>query len=155
MPRPYTALLFESQAEEAARFYVSIFPNSKVHNVDHYPADAGEMAGQVLAVNYELDGVNYLAINGVPGKPFSEAVSQVVPCKDQAEIDHYWDALIAGGGKPSQCGWLEDQFGFSWQITPENMGELMSGGGDSEKAARCFGAMMKMSKIVIADIENA
>jgi predicted 3-demethylubiquinone-9 3-methyltransferase (glyoxalase superfamily) len=157
MPKITSCLWFDMKAEEAAEFYVSIFPNSKITNVARSPTDTpegGATAGQVLTVAFELDGKPYMGLNGGPLFKFSEAISFVIDCADQAEVDHYWEALLAGGGQESQCGWLKDRYGLSWQVTPRQLTELTTGP-DRAKAARVFAAMMKMVKIDIAALEAA
>jgi len=141
-------LWFKDNAEDAANFYVSVFKNSKIVEVIRY-GDAGPgPKGEVMLVNYELDGVTFTALNGNPEFPFNHAVSLVVHCEDQAEIDHYWEVLTADGGSEVACGWLKDKFGFSWQITPRNISELI------RKPAQ-MKAMMKMMKLDIATLEAA
>jgi predicted 3-demethylubiquinone-9 3-methyltransferase (glyoxalase superfamily) len=157
MPKITSCLWFDMKAEEAAEFYVSIFPNSKITNVARSPTDTpegGATAGEVLTVAFELDGKPYMGLNGGPLFKFSEAISFVIDCDDQAEVDHYWEALLAGGGQESQCGWLKDRYGLSWQVTPRQLTELTTGP-DRAKAARVFAAMMKMVKIDIAALEAA
>jgi predicted 3-demethylubiquinone-9 3-methyltransferase (glyoxalase superfamily) len=157
MPRITSCLWFDKQAEEAAEFYVSIFPNSKITNVARFPSDTPEAhakAGQVITVTFELDGKPYMGLNGGPDFKFSEAVSFIIDCDGQAEVDRYWDALLAGGGQESQCGWLKDRFGLSWQVTPRQLGELTSGP-DKQKAAKVFAAMMQMVKIDVAALRAA
>jgi predicted 3-demethylubiquinone-9 3-methyltransferase (glyoxalase superfamily) len=147
-------LWFDSQAEEAARFYVSIFPNSKVGEISHYGEAAPMPAGTVMTVGFELDGQAFTALNGGPHFKFNEAVSFVIHCKDQAEIDHYWNSLTAGGGKEVQCGWLTDRFGLSWQVTPDRLLELINDP-DGGVRQRVFSAMMQMIKLDLAQIEAA
>lgn len=154
MPKITPFLWFDTEAEEAAEFYVSVFPNSKITEIARYPEGSPGVAGSVMTVGFELDGKEYAALNGGPHFKFSEAVSLVVHCKDQAEVDRYWDGLLAGGGEPSQCGWLKDRYGFSWQITPDRLLELTTGP-DKARAKRVFDAMMKMVKIDIAALEEA
>src|SRR4026209_1907324 len=109
-------LWFDGQAEEAAKFYTEIFPNSSIDKISRSPADnPGPPAGAVLTVDFTLDGSRFIALNGGPDFHFSEAIAFSIDCEDQAEVDRYWDALIDGGGEPSQCGWLKDRFGLSWQ----------------------------------------
>lgn len=147
-------LWFDTQAEEAARFYTSIFPNSKIVNVAYY-GDAGPRPkGTVLTVTFELDGQTFTALNGGPQFPFTPAISFFVSCATQAEVDGLWDQLLGGGGKPMQCGWLTDKFGVSWQIVPEILPELLQGS-DAAKARRVMEAMMKMIKLDIAALERA
>ena len=141
-------LWFDSQAQEAANFYVSIFPNSKISEIVHAPADTPSgPKGSLLLVNFEINGQPFTALNGGPYFKISEAISFQVFCKDQQEIDSYWEKLSAVP-ESEQCGWLKDKFGVSWQIVPENIGELVK----SEEAMQTF---LKMHKIVIADLEKA
>ena len=141
-------LWFDSQAEEAMNLYVSIFKNSKVNNVSHGPD------GKVFSISFNLNGQEFMGMNAGPHHKFNEAVSFYVDCKDQAEVDEYWNKLIADGGQESQCGWLKDKFGVSWQIIPKQLGELM-GDPDPEKAQRTVQAMLKMQKIIVADLQKA
>ena len=153
MPDITPFLWFDNQAEEAANFYVSIFPNSKILNVMRNPGSAPGPEGSVLTVDFELDGARVTALNGGPNFTFSEAVSFVVDCEDQAEVDHYWDRLL-DGGTPSQCGWLKDRFGFSWQVTPRQIFETI-GGPDPAGRERAMAAMMQMTKLDVAKLEAA
>ena len=150
-------LWFDSQAEEAARFYTSIFDGSKIKTITHY-GDAGAQAsgrpkGSVMTVDFEIEGQKFVGLNGGPQFKFSEAISFVVNCKSQKEIDELWAKLTAGGGQPSVCGWLKDKFGLSWQIVPAKMDELMEG--DARKAERVMAALMKMTKIDLETLEKA
>lgn len=149
-------LWFDKQAEEAANFYVSLFPNAKVTRVSRYPDDApgGNRRGAVMTVEFEIDGVTFVALNGGPDFKFDEAISLSIDCADQAEVDRLWSALTAGGGQESVCGWCKDRFGLSWQVTPRRLTELMSDP-DPRRAKAAMGAMMKQKKIVIAEIEAA
>ena len=153
MPTITPFLWFDTAGEEAAEFYVSIFPNSKITRVLRYDDTFADRAGQVLTVDFELDGQSYVALNGGPQFTFSEAVSFMIHCADQAEVDYYWDKLV-DGGEPSMCGWLKDKFGFSWQVTPDRLPELLSDP-DPGRAKRAMAAMMTMVKIDIAAIEAA
>ena len=151
-------LWFDSQALEAANLYVSLFKNSKITNVARY-GDAGtevtgQASGTVMTVNFELDGQPVIALNGGPQFKFDEAFSFYVDCETQAEVDDLWAKLIANGGEESQCGWLKDKFGLSWQIVPQRLMELM-GDPDREKAGRVMEAMLKMKKIEVAGLEKA
>jgi predicted 3-demethylubiquinone-9 3-methyltransferase (glyoxalase superfamily) len=147
-------LWFDGQAEEAMNFYVSVFPNSKVGDVSRY-SDAGPgPKGQVMVASFQLDGRDFIALNGGPQFKFDEAISFVVNCETQAEVDYFWDKLTAGGGEESQCGWLKDKFGLSWQIIPRALGQLMSDP-DPVKANRVMQAMLQMVKIDIAALEKA
>ncbi len=145
-------LWFDSQAEEAANFYTSIFKNSKIGEIMRYPkaaeAVSGKPAGSVMTVAFELDGVKLLALNGGPLFKFSQAISMMIMCKDQAEVDHFWEKLTEGG-KEQPCGWLIDKFGVSWQVAPEGIDELLM---KSEKVMHLF---LKMRKIEIAPLEAA
>lgn len=153
MPRFVTSLWFDSQAEEAAEFYCSVFPDSEITNVTRY-TDAGPgEPGTAVTVDFTLDGNPFTGINGGPQFTFDEAVSILIECKDQAEVDHYWAALT-DGGEESQCGWLKDRFGFSWQVSPSELGALL-GDGDPERAKRAAEAMFAMRKIDIATIRAA
>jgi predicted 3-demethylubiquinone-9 3-methyltransferase (glyoxalase superfamily) len=154
MPHITPFLWFDTEAEEATNLYVSLFPNSKITGLARYPEGSPGQAGSVMTVEFELDGKPFTALNGGPHFKFNEAVSFVVHCKDQAEVDHYWDGLLANGGEPSQCGWLKDRYGLSWQITPDRLLELTTGP-DKARAQRVFAAMMKMVKIDIAALEAA
>lgn len=162
--RPITPhLWYDSQAEEAARFYVDVFnsaphskKNSKVKMVVPYPKAAeevsGKPAGSVMSVIFDLNGQEFYTLNGGPLFKFNESISFIVECKDQAEIDYFWDRFTADGGQESQCGWLKDKFGVSWQITPEGFGESAK---DPVKFEKSMAAILPMKKIVIADIEKA
>jgi predicted 3-demethylubiquinone-9 3-methyltransferase (glyoxalase superfamily) len=151
-------LWFDTQAEDAARFYVSIFPNSKITSITHYTPEISKAAhmpeGLVLTIAFELDGNPFLGLNGGPLFRFSEAISFVVDCKDQEEVDHYWDRLTADGGAPGQCGWLKDRFGLSWQIVPSILPKLLASS-DPEKGRRVGAAMMQMKKIDIDALQRA
>jgi predicted 3-demethylubiquinone-9 3-methyltransferase (glyoxalase superfamily) len=147
-------LWFDGNAEEAANFYVSVFPNSKIVAVSHYNDAVPGKAGEVLTVDFELDGQRFTAINGGPDFTFDEAVSFLITCEDQPEIDSYWATLLAGGGSESQCGWLKDRFGLSWQVVPDGMQELFADG-DSSRAERAMQAMFGMKKLDIAELQRA
>jgi len=153
MPKPTPFLWFADQAEEAANFYVSIFPNSRIVTTTRYPENSPGPAGQVMTLAFELDGQPFTALNGGHSFTFNEAVSFVVGCADQAELDHYWDRLL-DGGMASQCGWLKDRYGLSWQIVPENMAELV-GGPDRAKASAATQAMLRMVKLDVAALQAA
>ena len=152
-------LWFDSEAEEAARFYVGVFKKSKLGPITRYPAVGqeihGRAAGSVMTAEFTLNGLPFLALNGGPIFKFTEAVSMQVLCNDQAEIDYYWERLGAGGDpKARQCGWLKDKFGLSWQIVPKGMAKMMNG--PNRKATeRAFAAMMEMKKIDIAALKAA
>jgi len=154
MPRITPNLWFDLESLEAAEFYVSIFPNSQVRTVTHYGENAPQPAGTVLTVNFLLDGQEYTAINGGPAFTFSEAISLLINCADQKEIDYYWDKLTADGGQESQCGWLKDKFGLSWQVVPEGWEKLMNDP-DKDRVERAMQAMFQMRKLDIAALEAA
>ena len=149
-----TFLWFEDQAEEAVKFYAGIFKKSKVGKIARYPEGSPGPAGKVMTVAFQLEGQDFVALNGGPQFKFTEAISFSVECKDQKEIDYYWDKLTAGGGKPVQCGWLKDKFGLSWQIVPAMMEELFAGK-DKERSQRVMQAMLKMVKLDIAKLKEA
>ena len=153
MPRITPNLWFDTQGKEAAEFYVSVFPNSKITNVTHY-GDAGPgTAGTVLTVDFVLDGQPYTAINGGPEFTFDEAISLLINCADQAEVDYYWDKL-SDGGEESQCGWLKDRYGLSWQVCPVGMLELLNDP-DPERSQRAMKAMFGMKKLDLAALQAA
>jgi predicted 3-demethylubiquinone-9 3-methyltransferase (glyoxalase superfamily) len=152
-------LWFDSEAEEAARYYTGIFKNSKLGRISHYTEAGkevhGQRAGKVLTVDFELEGQPFTALNGGPQFKFNEAVSLQINCENQAEIDYYWDKLGAGGDPyAQQCGWLKDKFGLSWQVIPAEMGLLMSDS-DPARASRTMEALLKMKKLDIAALERA
>lgn len=147
-------LWFDTEAEEAANFYVSVFDNSKVLSVLRCGEAGPGPKGSVLTVAFELEGQEFTALNGGPDFKFTEAVSFVVNCATQEEVDYFWEKLLEGGGKESQCGWLKDKYGLSWQITPTILIELLQDK-DPEKASRVMQAMMKMIKIDIETIKRA
>lgn len=146
-------LWFDTQAEEAANFYISIFENSKIRNVSRY-GDAGPgPKGSVMVISFELEGQEFTALNGGPQFKFSPAISLMVHCDTQEEVDHFWGRLGEGGRK-DRCGWLQDKYGLSWQIIPTALSRLM-GSPDREKAKRVMQAMLKMEKLDIAGLESA
>src|SRR5947207_12288365 len=151
-------LWFDSEAEQAAKFYVGIFKNSKIGKIARYPKEAAEKIGQppgsVMTVEFTLEGVEFVGLNGGPQFKFTEAISFSVNCETQEEIDYFWEKLSADGGETSRCGWLKDKFGLSWQINPRILGELLADK-DKAKAARVMQAMMGMDKIDIAQLERA
>jgi len=147
-------LWFDGNAEEAARFYTSIFPNSKVGAISHYGEDGPGPKGSVMTVDFTLDGNEFTALNGGPQYTFTEAVSFVVHCSTQQEVDGYWEKLTAGGGKPVACGWLKDRFGLSWQITPTVLMEMLVDK-DKAKVRRVMQAMMQMVKLDIQKLKDA
>jgi predicted 3-demethylubiquinone-9 3-methyltransferase (glyoxalase superfamily) len=153
MPSITPSLWFDDNLVEAAEFYTSVFPNSKIESIEYYTEAGPGKAGDVLSGTFVLDGTRFFAINGGPAFQFTEAVSFMVSCKDQAEVDYYWDKLV-DGGEESQCGWLKDRFGLSWQICPDRLLELTNDP-DPARALAATKAMLGMSKIVISEIEAA
>jgi predicted 3-demethylubiquinone-9 3-methyltransferase (glyoxalase superfamily) len=147
------SLWFESEAEEAANFYISVFDNSRIVSVTRIPEGAPVAAGSVVAIEFELDGKPFVGINGGPARNFTEAVSFMIDCADQEEVDYFWDRL-SEGGEPGPCGWLKDKFGLSWQVVPAALLELMSDP-DPGRAGRVMQAMRDMGKLVIADLYAA
>jgi predicted 3-demethylubiquinone-9 3-methyltransferase (glyoxalase superfamily) len=154
MPKLTPCIWFDNQGEDAANFYVSVFPNSKIVEVlKHTEAGPGE-PGSALLVYFELDGQPYSALNGGPMFQLSEAISFEIDCKDQAEVDYYWNALTADGGEESMCGWLKDKFGVSWQVVPTEFME-MANGPDPVKSNAMIEAMYKMRKLDLATLRAA
>ncbi|MGF1664520.1 MAG: VOC family protein [Kineosporiaceae bacterium] len=153
MPETVPCLWFDDHAEEAARHYTSIFPNSGIGTVTRYGPGMPGPEGSVMTVDFTLDGRPYTALNGGPHFTFSEAVSFQILCADQAEVDHYWDRLTEGG-EESMCGWLKDRFGVSWQVVPTGWMQLLVDG-DPERVRRATAALMTMKKIDIAAIDRA
>jgi predicted 3-demethylubiquinone-9 3-methyltransferase (glyoxalase superfamily) len=148
-------LWFDSNAEEAARLYTSLFPNSRIDKVTRTPADTPSgPEGSVLTVDFTLAGQKFIGLNGGPEFRFNESVSFSIDCEDQAEIDRYWDALIAGGGEASQCGWLKDRFGLSWQVIPKQLPQFLDGP-DREGAKRAMEALLQMAKLDVAKLREA
>jgi predicted 3-demethylubiquinone-9 3-methyltransferase (glyoxalase superfamily) len=151
-------LWFDNNAEEAAAFYTSVFKNSGIGSTAKYDEAASEGSGQpkgsVMVVEFEIAGQNFIALNGGPHFKFTEAVSFVIDCKDQEEVDYYWWHLTADGGQESQCGWLKDKFGLSWQVVPSVMNDLITGP-DPDGAKRAMAAMMKMKKLEIQQLQDA
>lgn len=148
------SLWLDHNVKEAVDFYTSVFKNSKVLNTSYYPKDAPHFGGEILAVDLEIEDQEFILINGGPTFKFNESVSFSIEANTQEEIDYYWTNLIAGGGEESQCGWLKDKFGLSWQVTPTILSNLLQDK-NADKARRVMDAMMKMSKIIIKDIEEA
>ena len=147
-------LWFDTEAEEAAEYDCSIFENSRIVNLMHYP-ESSDRAGTVVVVEFELDGTRFVGINGGSQEfKFNEAVSFQITCETQEEIDSYWDKLIGDGGEEGPCGWLKDRYGLSWQVTPTGMDELFSDP-DRDKANRAWKAMMEMRKLDIAELQRA
>jgi len=153
MQKITTFLWFDNQAEEAASFYVSIFKNSKIAGISHYGDEAPRPKGSVLVVNFQLDGQNFLALNGGPTFKFTEAISLVVNCETQQEVDEMWEKLSAGGEK-SHCGWLKDKYGLSWQVVPTVLSQMLEGK-DAERANRVMKEIMKMDKLDIKRLQDA
>jgi predicted 3-demethylubiquinone-9 3-methyltransferase (glyoxalase superfamily) len=149
-----TFLWFDDNAEEAMDFYVSIFKNSKILNVNRYTEAGPGAKGKVMVGSFQLEGQELIALNGGPHFKFTEAISLVVDCETQEEVDYYWEKLTADGGAPSQCGWLKDKFGLSWQVVPTALPELL-GDKDPEKAKRVTEALMQTSKIDIDALKRA
>ncbi|CAO5150079.1 PhnB-like domain-containing protein [Frankia sp. AiPs1] len=154
MPPITPCLWFDDQGEPAAQLYTSLFPNSRITNVSRYGPGGMRPEGTAMTVQFELEGREYVALNGGPQFPQTEAFSLQVFCSSQAEIDLYWEALTADGGSESQCGWLKDRFGVSWQIVPTALGELL-GDPDPGRARRATEAMLKMSKLDIGELRRA
>jgi predicted 3-demethylubiquinone-9 3-methyltransferase (glyoxalase superfamily) len=152
-------LWFDDKAEEAANFYVSIFKNSKIGKITRYPKEAeevsGKKAGEIMTVDFEIEGQKFTALNGGPPFKFTEAVSFIIDCNSQEEVDYYWNQLTEGGDEKSQiCGWLKDKYGVSWQVVPRVLEEMLADE-DKEKAGRVMTAMLGMKKIIVADLEKA
>ena len=144
-------LWFDGNVEEAANFYVSVFPNSRIVSTSRYP-EGSDKAGEVLTVEWELNGNPFVGINGGPQFTFDEAISFQITCENQEEIDRYWDALTADGGEEGPCGWVKDRFGLSWQVVPDGMAEIFS---DPARAKPAFEAMMTMRKLDMAALQAA
>lgn len=153
MKKIVPCLWFDTEGEAAAEFYTSVFPNSRILDVSHYGEAGPRPAGTVMTVNFELNGQEFLALNGGPEFTFSEAISFQVFCEDQDEVDRYWSAL-SEGGEEGPCGWLKDRFGLSWQIVPTRLGELLSDP-DPERSQRAMKAMLGMKKIDVAELERS
>jgi predicted 3-demethylubiquinone-9 3-methyltransferase (glyoxalase superfamily) len=155
MPKITPCLWFDGNAEEAARFYVSLLPDSRINGISRSPADKPSTSeGAVLMVDFTLAGQHFTGLNGGPQFLFTEAISWVIDCADQAEVDRLWDALVANGGEPGRCGWLKDRFGMSWQVVPRQLGEML-GSSDADGARRAMEAMLRMSKIDVAEMRRA
>ena len=153
MPKITPFLWFDTQAEEAANFYVSVFRNSKISKITRYGEAGPGPLGSVMTVEFALDGHEIIALNGGPHFKFNEAISFSVDCKTQQEVDEYWKKL-SEGGEEGPCGWLKDKYGLSWQVNPTVLGEMLNDP-DPQRAKRVMEAMLKMKKIVIADLERA
>ncbi|GLW48972.1 VOC family protein [Streptomyces sp. NBRC 14336] len=149
-----TCLWFDDQAEEAAHFYVSVFKNSSIGRIARYPEGSMRPAGMVMTVEFTANGHPFLALNGGPDFKFNEAVSFMIYCVDQEEIDYYWTRLTENGGEPGPCGWLKDRYGVSWQVVPDSL-DAMVGDPDPEKASRATQAMLGMHKLDIAALRKA
>lgn len=152
-------LWFDTQAEDAARFYTGIFKDSRIGTITHYPEAGkeihGKSPGSVMTVQFELNGLPFIALNGGPHFTFNEAISLEIPCADQAELDYYWDKLTEGGDPAAQqCGWLKDKFGLSWQVVPQTW-EEMANDPDTAKSERAFAAMLEMKKLDFATLQRA
>ena len=153
MQKLVTSLWFDDRGEEAAKFYTSIFPNSRITKVTRYGSAGPRPEGMVMTVDFELDGQAFNALNGGPEFTFTEATSIILNCRDQAEVDRYWE-LLGDGGEPGPCGWIKDRFGLSWQVVPEALNVLITDP-DPVKAQRVMAAMLKMGKIEVAGLEEA
>ncbi|MFD1815233.1 VOC family protein [Rhodococcus gannanensis] len=147
-------LWFDSEAEEAAQFYTSVFKNSSIGEIARYGEGMPKPAGTALTVEFTIDGQSFTALNGGPQFTFNESISFQIDCADQAEVDEYWDALTADGGEESQCGWLKDKFGVSWQVVPRDLKSVI-GGPDPAGSQRAVAAMMQMRKLDINVLKQA
>ena len=147
------SLWFDTEAEEAASFYCSVFKNSRILDTTRYPEGSPGPAGEVMTVDFELDGERFVGINGGPQFPFTEAVSFQITCEDQAEVDYFWERLT-DGGQEVQCGWLKDRYGLSWQVVPRGMDEVFADA-DPARAQRAMQAMMGMVKLDLAALREA
>jgi predicted 3-demethylubiquinone-9 3-methyltransferase (glyoxalase superfamily) len=151
-------LWFDTQAEDAAKFYTSIFKNSKIGELSYYGEEGKEVhgmpAGSVMTAAFQIEGQGFVGLNGGPTFKFTEAISFAIDCEDQEEVDYFWEKLTADGGEESVCGWLKDKYGVSWQVVPKRLNELMNDP-DKEKAGRVMNAMLKMKKIVVSELEDA
>ena len=154
MPRIIPNLWFDTEAEDAAAFYTSMFPNSREVAVTRYGAAGPRDPGLVMTVEFDLDGQRFVAINGGPEFTFNEALSLEIRCTSQEEIDEYWERLTADGGEPGPCGWLKDRFGVSWQVTHTGLEEMLFDG-DQEKVDRVMAALLQMGKLDVAELERA
>jgi predicted 3-demethylubiquinone-9 3-methyltransferase (glyoxalase superfamily) len=153
MQKVTPCLWFDTEGEEAASFYTSVFPNSRITDIARYGSAGPRREGTVMTVSFELDGQEFVALNGGPEFTFNEAISFQVSCKDQEEVDAYWSTL-SEGGEQGPCGWLKDRFGVSWQIVPARLTELLSDP-DRERSQRVLQAMLQMKKIEVDDLERA
>ena len=153
MQKINTCLWFDNQAEEAAEYYVSVFDNAKITGISRFGEGAPGPAGQAMVVEFDLEGQKFQALNGGPAFSFTEAVSFVIDCSSQDEVDRYWNAL-SDGGSEGQCGWLKDRYGVSWQVVPSALGELL-GGPDPAGSQRAMQAMLGMKKLDVAELQKA
>jgi predicted 3-demethylubiquinone-9 3-methyltransferase (glyoxalase superfamily) len=157
MPKITPFLWYDNNAEEAAKFYLTVFDNSRITKTTRYDEEsskaAGRPAGSVMTIEFELDGQKFVAINGGPHFKFTEAVSFVIECENQEKVDYFWEKLSAGGGQESQCGWLKDKFGLSWQVVPATLSELFQGTPESSK--RVMHAMLQMKKLDVNVLKQA
>ena len=147
-------LWFDNQAEEAVNFYISVFKNSKVGTIARYGDSGPGPKGSVMTIAFELDGQNFTALNGGPHFKFTEAISLVVNCANQEEVDYFWEKLTADGGQEVQCGWLKDKYSLSWQVVPKILPELLQSG-DPKKSERVMKALMQMKKLDVAKLKEA
>jgi predicted 3-demethylubiquinone-9 3-methyltransferase (glyoxalase superfamily) len=154
MPPIVPCLWFDTQAEEAANFYTSVFPSSRILGVSHNGKGMHRPEGMVLTVDFELDGQRYVALNGGPEFPFTQAISLTIYCKTQDEIDSYWSKLVEGGGSEVMCGWLKDRYGLSWQVVPESIPRMLTHGSPAARD-RVMQAVMGMVKLDLAALERA
>jgi predicted 3-demethylubiquinone-9 3-methyltransferase (glyoxalase superfamily) len=155
MAKVTPCLWFDGKAQEAAEFYVTLLPDSHIDKVWRSPADTPSgPAGTVLTVEFTVAGQSFVGLNGGPDFSFNEAISFIIDCEDQAEVDRLWDTLTADGGEPGQCAWLKDRFGVSWQIVPRQLNEMLEDP-DRERAGRAMEAMLQMSKIEVAELQRA
>lgn len=158
MSKITTNLWFDNQAEEAAKFYTSIFKNSKINDITRYGKAGyefhGRPEGSVMTVAFELDGDSFVALNGGPMFQFNETISLIINCKDQSEVDYFWDKLTSDGGEPGQCGWLKDKYGVSWQVVPKGLQSLLTNS-DRARQERVMSVLMTMSKLDLNRLEQA
>ncbi len=154
MQKIVTNLWFDTEAEEAAQFYTSIFPNSKITAVSHYGEAGPREAGLVLTVDFELDGQAFTGLNGGPDFKFNEAISLLINCEDQEEVDYFWSKFTADGGEEGPCGWCKDKFGLSWQVVPASFVEMVNSDDEAGKN-RAMTAMLQMKKLDVAELERA
>lgn len=154
MPKINSFITYNDQAEEAVTLYVSLFKRSRIISLNRYPAEVPGLGGKAMSINFELDGQEFLALNGGPHFTFTDGFSLLVNCETQAEVDELWSKLTSDGGEPGQCGWLKDKFGLSWQIIPTALGRLL-GDPDPRKSQNVMQAMLQMSKIDIAELQRA